>query len=218
VLAPLAALAARRGVAVVYVDHLNKSAGGPAMYRPGGSIAFAAAARAVWLVAKDRHDKGRRLLLPIKSNLSEALTGLAYRIEGDAARAVGRIVWDPQPIEINADDALAILTADDAHGQTLLAEAKEWLLDVLKGQRLTWDELITLAGKEHSKGTLRRARTDLQQARQIIKEKHGGGLGAKTVWFLPDDALPLFAGLDDERGADDPAPALVELATPRKPR
>lgn len=217
-LAPLAALAARRGVAVVCIHHLNKSAVGPALYRAAGSLAFAAAARAVWLVATDRNDKGRRLFLPIKSNLSEALTGLAYRIEGDAARGVGRIVWDSQPIAMNADDALAILTADDAHGQTLLAEAKEWLLDVLKGERLTWDELITLAGKEHSKGTLRRARTDLQQAGQIIKEKHGGGLGAKTVWFLADDAFPLFAGLDDERDVDKPAPALVELATPRKPR
>ena len=217
-LAPLAAMAARRSVAVICIHHLNKSAVGPALYRAAGSLAFAAAARAVWLVAKDRNDEGRRLLLPIKSNLSEALTGLAYRVEGDAARAVGRIVWDSEPIELRADEALAVLSAEDAHERTLLAEAKEWLLEVMKDERMSWDELIKLAGREHREGTLRRARAELQTTGQIAKEKHGGGRGSKTFWFLADHAYPLFAGLDDGSGADDPAPALVELAIPRKPR
>ena len=48
-LAPLSELAQRQHVAVVGVNHLNKSgAGGPAIYRTMGSLAFVAAARAAW--------------------------------------------------------------------------------------------------------------------------------------------------------------------------
>src|SRR5262249_8970645 len=49
VLAPLAELAARRNIAVVCVTHLRKSEGA-AVYRTMGSLAFAAAARAVWAI------------------------------------------------------------------------------------------------------------------------------------------------------------------------
>lgn len=217
-LAPLALMAARRSVAVVCIHHLNKSAIGPALYRAAGSLAFAAAARAVWLVAMDRDDKRRRLLLPIKNNLAEALTGLAYCIEGDEARAVGRIVWDPRPIDASADEALAVLTPDDSHQQTLVEEAKEWLLEVMQGEPIGWDEVIKLAGKEHKEGTLRKARKVLQDAGIIAKEKRGNGRGSKWLWSLTDRSLPLFAGLNDSDAAEQTAPDLVELAKPKKPR
>src|SRR5918997_427133 len=52
-LAPLAALAERKGAAVLLVRHLNKSAGGNALYRGGGSIGIIGAARAGLVVAPD---------------------------------------------------------------------------------------------------------------------------------------------------------------------
>ena len=64
-LAPLAELAARRHVAVICIAHLWK-ADGKTIYPAMGSLAFAAAARSVWAVVKDREDKQRRLLLPVK--------------------------------------------------------------------------------------------------------------------------------------------------------
>src|SRR5437660_11349850 len=64
-LSPLAALAAKYGVAVLAVTHLRKSAGA-AIYRAISSIAFAAASRAVWAVACDPEDEERRLLVPGK--------------------------------------------------------------------------------------------------------------------------------------------------------
>ena len=63
-LAPLSELVQRRQVAVVGVNHLNKStAGGPAIYRTMGSLAFVAAARAAWAVVKDKDDPAKPTLL-----------------------------------------------------------------------------------------------------------------------------------------------------------
>jgi RecA-family ATPase len=50
---PLSDLASRHRIAVVLVTHMNKATGLKAIYRATGSLAFVAAARTVWLVAKD---------------------------------------------------------------------------------------------------------------------------------------------------------------------
>jgi len=76
-LAPLAAMAAERGVAVVCVSHLTKAGGTEAMLRVMGSLGFVAAARAAYLVAKDPEDPDRRLFLPMKNNIAEDRGGLA---------------------------------------------------------------------------------------------------------------------------------------------
>ena len=55
-LAPLSELAARTGVAVLAVNHLNKMGQGPAIYRSMGSLTFAATARSVLAVMNDPHD------------------------------------------------------------------------------------------------------------------------------------------------------------------
>jgi putative DNA primase/helicase len=68
-LAPLAELSRSLRVAAIAVDHLSKS-NRPALYRPNGSIAFTAAARAVWLFAKSPDDLSQRLMVPGKMNLS----------------------------------------------------------------------------------------------------------------------------------------------------
>lgn len=104
-LAPLSELAARRRVAVVAVTHLNKAAGGKAIYRAMGSLAYVAAARVGWVVAKDAADPSRRLLLPVKNNLAADAGGLAYRIENrpDGAAVVA---WEAGTVEMDADEAL----------------------------------------------------------------------------------------------------------------
>ena len=66
-----------------------------------GSLAFAAAARAVWTIVKDPNDPQRRLFLPAKLNLAQDPDGLAYRIED------GRVLWEPEPVKMHADDAFA---------------------------------------------------------------------------------------------------------------
>ena len=71
VLAPLAAMLERTGAAGLLVHHLNKDASTVnALYRAGGSLAFVAAARAVFGVAPDPDSEGRRLFLPVKLNIA----------------------------------------------------------------------------------------------------------------------------------------------------
>jgi len=128
-LAPLAAMAAKHHVAVVLIDHLNKNGKGPAIYRSMGSIAFAAAARSVWAVTKDKDDPRRRLMLPVKNNLAPDARGLAYSIEPYGANAGPVVAWEPTPVNISADEALAENGKDDAADSD---QAKAWLRDALK--------------------------------------------------------------------------------------
>lgn len=176
-LTPLAELAASHKVAILAVSHLNKSAG-PAMYRTSGSLAFVAAARAAYAVAKDKDDPDRRLVLPIKCNLSPDSTGLAYRI-GTAESGAPIIEWETDPVTITADEALAVLREDDGE-RSQADEATDWLRDALA------------AGPERAKDVQRRAHADgigdkaLRRARERLGVR-SEQLGFHGGWVL---ALP----------------------------
>ncbi len=160
VLAPLAALAARRGVAVVVVTHLRKGEG-PAMYRAMGSLAFVAAARAAWAVARDRDDPAgrRRLFLPVKNNLSLEQTGLAFELR--PAGDVAVVTWEAGAVEVSADEALGP-PPRRAPGPKAERrdEAAEWLRAALAGGPRLVAELAEEAREAmgFSAPTLRRAR------------------------------------------------------------
>jgi DNA-binding CsgD family transcriptional regulator len=73
-------LAAEEQFAILGIAHLNKRMTAAA-YRVGGSIAFTAMARSVYLLAKDPQDPERRVMLPLKNNLAKDLTGYEYSIQ-----------------------------------------------------------------------------------------------------------------------------------------
>jgi AAA domain len=126
---PLAQLAERFGVAVLVIRHWTK-AQGRAVYRGGGSIGITAAARSVLLVARDPDDpdeNGRRILAPVKCNLSAPPSSLAYRLE--AAEAVARIAW--AGTSQHRADTLA--TGPDDVERSAADDAKAFLLDALAG-------------------------------------------------------------------------------------
>lgn len=125
-LTPIVALAARLGVAVLCVTHLRKSPGA-AIYRAISSIAFAAAARAVWAVAPDPEDGERRILVPVKQNLSASAGGLAFRIE--TQNNVPRLAWEPGAVALAANEVLG--NVDVQQDQSERREAKMWLKDFL---------------------------------------------------------------------------------------
>ncbi len=178
-LAPLGALAARCGVAVLAVTHLNKSAGGPAIYRAMGSLAFAAAARAAWAVTRDRDDPRRRLMLPLKNNLAPDLGGLAYSIEAMGAGGQPVLAWEPEPVALSADEALGPDRGDGGATE----RAAEWLADALADGPQPARELFERAERAGiRKRTLERAKGRVGAV--AVK----GGFGAGWEWrIIPED-------------------------------
>ena len=102
----LTEIALSRNVAVVAVTHLSKKGSGPATLRALDSLAFAAAARSVWLISADPVEPKRRLMTPAKTNLAAGIGGLAFEIE--TAQDQPRIAWKAGRIEIAADDLVRL--------------------------------------------------------------------------------------------------------------
>lgn len=186
VFGPLADLASRRRVAIVAVTHLRKGEGA-AIYRAMGSLAFVAAARAVWAVGKDHKDPTgrRRLFLPVKNNISADGTGLAFRLEpADNKTAV--IAWHAEPVTTSADEALT--SSDRRRGPEPEAQeaAVEWLQERLQHGQKPVKEIREQA---HEAGfswpTLRRAKDALK----IRAAKIGFGGSGEWAWRLPAKAL-----------------------------
>lgn len=172
VLSALAELAARYGVAILMVSHLNKSGTGKAVYRSSGSLGFAAAARSVWVVVKDLDDPKRRMMLPVKMNLCEEPAGLAYQITED------HIAWESEPVKMTGDEFLS-KEADQARKPTdsdgsELQRAKEWVLDQLADGPVK-SKVIEADAKECGVkvGTLKRALASLKESGEAKPTKDG---------------------------------------------
>lgn len=173
-LAPLAKLAERHQVAVVAIMHLNKTSGTKAMYRPGGSLAFTAAARAAWLFIADKDDSKLRLMLPLKMNIAPDPRGIAYRIVN------GAVSWDSGLVLLSADAALA--ASEDNTRRTERDDAKEFLKEFLRdGPRPSTEVLEAGIAAGITKRTLERAKRDLG----VKPEKEG--LGGRWTWGLPKE-------------------------------
>jgi len=170
VLARLFELAARHKVAVLAVTHLNKANTLPAIYRAMGSLAFVAAARAVWAVVRDDQDETgrRRLFVPVKNNLGADETGLAYALE--QVGSVARVAWESGAVNMRADDALG-----GGRKAVVRDDATEFVIATLKanGGDMLSDDLWAAAKAEGiSKMTLRRAKEAVIEA---YKEKGRDG-------------------------------------------
>lgn len=158
-LGPLSELASRHGVAVVAVTHLNKG-DGKALYRQSGSIAFTAAARASYVVFKDKDDPDRRLFIPVKNNLGDDRTGFAYRVV-EAENKAPCVEWEPDLVTI--DDVDAEVNATQEASGSALAEATEFLFDTLKHESMPAKDVLRRARDAgHSEATIRRAKEKLQ--------------------------------------------------------
>jgi len=180
-LSPLSELANKKKVAIVVITHLNKGSGqGSAMYRATGSLAFVAASRAVFIVARDPDDPDRRLFLPIKNNLGPDRTGFAYRIiEADNGAAI--IEWEDETITISADDALALLSNEEKSERQ---QAIVFLERELKDGPVDAKELIKSADAcGIAKRTLYRAKSELGV------ESYKKDFAGSWAWKLKQEAL-----------------------------
>ncbi len=184
VLEPIGEMASRLGVAVLSVTHLNKGGASSANSRFIGSIAFVAAARAAFIVARDPDDNERRLLLPTKNNLGPEGPGIGFRI-GQVVTQSGllapAIFWDKMPVTISAEDALA--GPADPMAAPARDEAENFLRIVLAdgpAPSETVKEEAKTAGLAWA--TIRRAKDTLG-----VKAKKTSVDGG-WVWAMPEDA------------------------------
>lgn len=187
-LAPVVELAARRKFALIFIDHLNKQSSNAALYRAGGSIAWVAAARAVWLVGCDPEDEGRRLFLRLKGNLARDPGGLAFRLKEKRLRSLGgtpvpSVAWDSKPVLVTAAEALG----DPRTGpQTKGEAAVEWLRERLSQGPVAAGEALEdaeAAGFKHD--AIFRARKTLG----VRSSKDGR---KNWVWALPQGNHQMF--------------------------
>lgn len=194
VLGPLSMMAERTGVAVVGIMHLNKNEQRKALYRALNSIAFVAAARAVFAVAEDQDTEGRILFLPLKMNLAPKPPGLAYRLDGP------RIVWDAEPVTADAESALR--GADLPEERAERVQAVEVLKELLQAGSMKAEAVKKEAAQAGiTERTLIRAKAALR-----VKSRRVGGLGSAGWWeWSLSDSQPIH----DAKTAN-----LPKIATP----
>jgi putative DNA primase/helicase len=185
VLAPLAVLAEKYGVAVVLVMHHRKGASDRADEKVMGSVGFVGIARQVWHVSKDAEDAKKRYFLAGKNNLSEDQKGLSFTIQGNPAR----VVWGGE-VDESADDAMRRdRTGEGEGGERVeraerLAEGKRFLETMLAEGPV---EMKVLKRDAEEAGlawsTVRRAKAALG----VKVEKTGESRTGPWVWMLRRD-------------------------------
>jgi putative DNA primase/helicase len=113
-LSPWQNLAARLGIAILGITHLTKAGDRNAIQRVMGSVAFAAQARLIFLVAPDPEDvsRKRRLFVPLKNNLGSKAKPLGFTLNTVPVAADGvkadapKVAWQPIARLVDADALL----------------------------------------------------------------------------------------------------------------
>jgi KaiC/GvpD/RAD55 family RecA-like ATPase len=183
-LAPLSDLAAKHGAAVVCVSHLNKSSGGEALMRVTGSLAFVAAARAAFIVAKDPENDARRLFLPLKNNIGNDRSGLAFAIESAQVKSpaglieTSRVAWEPDPVTVTADEAMT--PQGDPEERSALDDARQFLLGLLADGPVRAGQI-----KRDAVGAGFNWRTIQRAADRLGIERQKDGMRGGWTWKLP---------------------------------
>jgi hypothetical protein len=180
-LLPLAQLAQKHHTVPTLVRHINKTGGRAAMYRGTDSIAFAAACRSGWLVARDPQAPGRCVMAQVKNNLAPPRPSLAYTVEGHGAAAV--VSW-LGPCPWSADQ---LVTRTRGRPPEDIERAALFLTNFLEdGPRTSRQVWARAREYDFSARTLRRAKEELGVRSQRVWAD-GSRL---SYWLLPGQELP----------------------------
>lgn len=222
-LSPLSDLAAMRGAAVVCVSHLNKSVGAEALMRVTGSTAFVAAARAAFVVVKDPQNEARRLLLPLKNNIGNDQTGLAFSVQSAQVQSTAGpidtscVVWESGAVTVTADEAM--ISQGDPEERSEIENAKTFLQDLLVEGPVPSRQIRAHAREAgYSWATIRRAQ------KLLLIEVAKAGLKGGWEWHLSPKVLKKAEGAHPksvsifgknehlrELSGDHPGPVEVEI-------
>lgn len=170
-LQPLVNMARRTGAAIVLCRHLNKSTGGQAIYRGQGSIGFIGIVRSGLMVGEHPELDGTFVLAGQKHNLSKPPASLAYRIRSAGSGDETAIIEYRGISEVTAQQMSS--TPEDEGERSRLAEAKEFLRDILRAGP-EFSGRIKAEAKEAEIGwrTVERAKAELKV--QSVKDPDSG--------------------------------------------
>ena len=176
-LSPVAAIADRTRAAVLLILHLNKNSGSDPLFRVGGSVGLAAAARSVLLLGPDSDDDTLRVLVPLKTNLCAPPAAVRFRIEH--AGDVARIRWLG---ETSTTAATLLAGPAGTEDRDRLTEARTFLRELLAGGPVPAREVLRQAELAAiGRKTLERAKVALR----VLPRK--GGFKDGWTWALPED-------------------------------
>lgn len=178
-LAPLAALAQERGLALVAIRHLAKAGAGKAIYRGLGSIDFSAIARSVLRVGEDPDRPGSRALVQVKNSIGPL--GPAFEFE------IGeRLVWLGRT-ELGVQDLDA--RPRRGRGRSAVQIAEDFVRELLSDGARPAAEVQQAASESGIRDrTLERAQKNLGVVHLRVddgKRRRGGG---QWTWQLPPGA------------------------------
>lgn len=180
----LAACAERTGAAILIVRHLRKGAG-PALYRGGGSIGIAGAARSVMLVATDPADESARVIAIVKSNLAPSVPALRWRLVDTGG--VARVEWLGPAEGLTADELAAV---PEGRTRDTAADPIDHAIDGLR-QVLADGPVPALEAEREVRDYASCSRATVRRAREQIgvlceRQRTASGRTAGWVWHLPD--------------------------------
>ena len=173
VLAPFKSLSDQYGVAIIGIMHLNKSTVLDAIYRVLGSVGFVGAARAVWLIVKDKEYSATRIryFVPVKTNLSREPDSLGFTIMDN-----NTILFTGQTYNIDIQEQLS------GKSSSPFEKAIEFLtqqFECVEADVISVKDVEEEAEKAGVKeGTLRKAKEKMG----VVSEKRKEG----WVWLLPE--------------------------------
>ena len=182
-LSPLSDIAAKHGAAVVCVSHLNKNGGAETLMRVTGSLAFVAAARSAWLVAKDPENEARRLFLPLKNNNGKDQKGLAFAVQSEQLESpaglieTSHISWEAEAVTVTADEVMAL--QGDPDERSAVEDAKQFLAGLLADGPVNAGQI-----KKDADGAGFNWRTVQRAADRLGVERHKEGMRGGWLWSL----------------------------------
>jgi AAA domain len=187
-LAPLAALAAQMGTAVLLVRQLTKRGGGKALYRGTGSIGIIGAIRTALFLARHPREPEKRVFAMTKSNIGPLAPTLVYRLAEEEGRRA-RVEWLGE-CDVTADE----LCRPPGRGEGLVGPtADEWLREALaNGSRAAKELLEEGEAAGFKSRTLERAKKRLGVVAEQVR------CGDRNAWYWVDPEAPP-KGVDERR-------------------
>ena len=179
-MARLTDLANRSGVAILLIATPSRVEKGKRGSFTPTSPVLAEVARSVWTIVSDPDEPGRRILLPVKTNLCETPPGLGFTIQDQ------RICWENEWVRQTAEQYVVEATVTEKLQQVAakseLTRVTEWLKNRLKDGPVYTSALKTdAADHDISETTLMRGLVLLGCRKG--KEKKADG---RWFWRLPD--------------------------------